>query len=108
MSDGFLVYKSGTGIRAGSANAVSVTNAGTGLWDCVFAYVSRTADTERFLVQANTALGAAGFAYGTVTAIGVDTITIRVSTRDTLVDVGGTNRNNLIDLSFNVSFQELG
>lgn len=99
--DGVVVYRNGVGIQAGSSNVVSVTNAGAGLWDVVFAYVSRTANVDRFLVQSHLTRGDVGFTGGNiVTGIAADTITIRVATYNT----GGA----LADKSFNASFQELG
>lgn len=99
---GKVVYDNGLGaVVAGSSNIVSVTNAAAGLWDVVFAHVSRTANVKRFLVQSHLALGDIGACDGNaVTAIGADTITIRVNTRNT----AGADANK----SFNVSFEELG
>lgn len=99
---GKCVYDNGLGaVVAGSSNVVSVTNMGAGLWDIVFAYVSRTANVKRFLVQSQLALGDVGACDGNaVTAIGADTITIRINTRSK----AGADA----DKSFNVTFEELG
>lgn len=99
---GRCVYDNGlSAVVAGSSNVKSVTNAAAGLWDIVFSHVSRTANVKRFLVRSHLAIGDIGACDGNnVTAIGADTITIRINTRDT----GGVDTNK----SFNVEFEELG
>lgn len=81
--DAVVIFENGTGIVAGY-NVATVANPGAGLWDIVFAYKSRTADAKRFVVRSNLALGSVGSCDGNaVTAIGAETVTVRINTRGT-------------------------
>lgn len=97
------VYDNGLGaLVEGSSNVKSVTNAGAGLWDVLFAHTSRTGAEKKFRVQAHLALGSLGACDAAVSAggIGADTVNVRVNTRNK----AGADAN----LSFNVSLEELG
>lgn len=101
MEDALVLFKLGTGVLPGASfNIVDVTNVGAGLWDVVFAYKSRTADVERFIVRAHLALGDVGGCDGAVTALGATTVTVRVNTRN----LAAADANK----SFNCSIKEMG